>query len=128
MSAYLIVALERKATSFLFFSSDGRYGCATKKRLECIRLTSVCNVQVGNSRYQGNSDCLNIEGGMLQINDDHSANLQIQATAPCTLAVARHGGDHNTAEELSARSHEDSTKATERTEEIAGQTPENLSA
>jgi hypothetical protein len=66
---------------------------------------------------------------MPQSNQDHAADLHIYAAhAHTAAAAAHHRGDHEAAGELSARTQEYSTQATERTEEISRRTPERLGA
>ena len=68
----------------------------------------------------GRKQLQNIEGKMLQSNQDYAANLHIHAAHAHTAAAAAHRRrDHEAAGELSARAQEYSADATEKSEEIA---------
>lgn len=111
----------------LFVRLPRQYGGKTRSRLQCIRLTSACDCKVGDSRCPGKNACRNMEGRMLQNNQDYAADLHTYAAhAHTAAAAAHHRGDHETAVELSVKAQEYSMKAAEKTEEIARRTSEPL--
>ena len=80
---------------------------------------------MGDSKHQGDKACRMMEVRVPQSNQDHAANLHVYAAYAHTAAAAAHRrGDHETAEELSAKAQEFSLYAAEETEEVARRIPE----
>jgi hypothetical protein len=96
----------------------GLYSIDQPFKLACRRL-----------QRQGQIDCRNMEGRMPESNQEYAAELHILAAhAHTAAAAAHHRGNDEAAGELSVKAQEYSTKAAEKTEEIAWRTPERLRA
>jgi len=98
-------------------------------RSECIGLSSASLSEVPDSRDQVDQASRIMEDKMPESNQDHAANLHIYAAHAHTAAAAAHRrGDHETAGELSSSAQEFSSKAAEKTQEVARRIPVRLRA
>ena len=97
--------------------------------MDCVRLLSTANCQVGDSKCMSQSVRRNMEDIMPQNDHDYAADLHIHAAhAHTAAAAAHHRGDHEAAGELSSRAQEYSVEAAEKTEVVVRRTPETLRA
>jgi hypothetical protein len=98
-------------------------------RSECIGLSSASLSEVPDSRDQVDQASRIMEDKMPESNQDQAANLRIYAAHAHTAAAAAHRrGDHESAGELSSSAQEYSSKAAEKTQEVARRIPVRLRA